>query len=154
MPGSILAKNVMALRWANRVMAPNSAISWGQRCCLCRAMAITTGNAGSWEGRLQLLVQRALGRKENLKMQENLKTFESVLEFSRKGIIPEATTRRLIKNNMVPGFFSGRKFLINTSAFIQVLENAGNANIAAVYPAWHRRKRIRNVCWRTAVSGG
>lgn len=51
--------------------------------------------------------------------------FESPRQFSKRGIIPEAATRRLIRAGRVPGFYSGSKYLINTYAFIQMLEQAG-----------------------------
>lgn len=44
--------------------------------------------------------------------------FQTIREFSRRGIKSEKAIRREIANGTVPGFRSGNRFIIDTEAYI------------------------------------
>ena len=44
--------------------------------------------------------------------------FQTIREFSRRGIKSEKAIRREIANGTVPGFWSGNRFIIDAEAYI------------------------------------
>lgn len=58
-------------------------------------------------------------------MMTNELRFMSIREFAELGILPEYAIRRAVKSGSVPGFYTGRKFLINERAFLDQLSQIG-----------------------------
>ena len=48
--------------------------------------------------------------------------FETAREAANSTGVPEYRIRQLIKAERVPGFYAGKKYLINVDAFLEVLQ--------------------------------
>ena len=49
--------------------------------------------------------------------------FMSIRELAKTGFLPEAALRRLAAQKSLPGFYSGKKFLINTEMLTTMLDD-------------------------------
>lgn len=47
----------------------------------------------------------------------------TIRQVAQMGIMPEATLRRMVKRNQIPGFYSGKRFLVNVSALNEMLNS-------------------------------
>ena len=45
--------------------------------------------------------------------------FVTIRELAKSGILPEFVLRRMCAENRLPGFYSGRKFLVNETIFMK-----------------------------------
>lgn len=49
--------------------------------------------------------------------------FKSIREIAKTGLLPESLLRQMQKQGKLPGFFSGRKFIVNYSMLLKDLED-------------------------------
>ena len=49
--------------------------------------------------------------------------FMSIREIAKTGFLPESALRQLAAQKLLPGFFSGRKFLVNTTLLSAMAED-------------------------------
>lgn len=55
--------------------------------------------------------------------------YMSIRETAKKTGLAESFIRAAVKKNQVPGFYSGKKFLINVPRFLAVLEESNNRKL-------------------------
>lgn len=64
---------------------------------------------------------------QDVKKEEIVPHFMSIPEAARTGILPETLIRELVRKGKVPGFYSGRKFMINFDLLCELLNRASEA---------------------------
>ncbi len=57
--------------------------------------------------------------------------FQSIREFSRRGIKSESAIRADLKAGRVPGFYAGSRFVVNSALYLEAIENECRNNAAA-----------------------
>ena len=57
------------------------------------------------------------------------KTYQSIREAARSTGLPECLLRRLLKENKLPGLYSGRKFNVNVPALLEQLERESKPGV-------------------------
>ena len=57
--------------------------------------------------------------------------FQSIREFSRRGIKSEAAIRADLRAGKVPGFYAGTRFVINSELYLEAIENECRGNMSA-----------------------
>lgn len=55
--------------------------------------------------------------------------YMSIRETAKKTGLAESFIRTAVKKNQVPGFYSGKKFLVNVPRFLAALEEANNRKL-------------------------
>lgn len=55
--------------------------------------------------------------------------YMSIRETAKKTGLAESFIRSAVKKNQVPGFYSGKKFLVNVPRFLAALEESNNLKL-------------------------
>lgn len=59
-------------------------------------------------------------------MNEFPQKFMSVRAVAQTGLLPESVLRRFAKQKKLPGFYTGRKFLVNTELLAAMISDPGS----------------------------
>lgn len=78
------------------------------------------GHAGCLEG---------ITRKESFMKSSS---FQSAREFARRGVKSERAIRREIAEGHVPGFYSGNRFVINATLYLEQIDEECRRNVKGV----------------------